>query len=1065
MKFGLHFHQHLLAKWSDDYVDYNGLRQMIRLASQREELPAEVLKCLGESMQSFETSHQRKHASIIQREAGLCATIGLPSTPADIPDTYIVEQSELGLILFVYEELLREVHEVEWFDRVNETAITKIFGKIASRFRDEKSGYHHLQSQWLAMQQSLENLRVETQKRFSNIIADIRRVCSMTRQPTRSLYISAFIWVDRAPENSYNWIKNDNFAALREYYLSNDPPISTRQSEFERQFYSLFIAAIMMEAKESANFLLMFVTEQDWAMHTDQMFFFLGFCGYMKQNGSRATPTPEDWLVKLFNRPGALTAVFLRNKDIHGRLALHYAAKYGLESFAKALTRCAINSSDENLVDILSRRDDDGMTPLHYAVLSGETSLLAILLKGLVDFSDKKQSKFDPQLLFGDLLLLSVRSSQDDIAKILLNHQLNINHTTRHGETALYCAAQANNVDLVKLLLTYTQRGLDANIAAATGWTPLMVACANGHSDVVSCLLEAGTEPESCDALGWTAREHAVFRGHLGIAMLFKSTASESIKGGPASSSRMNYKRPPQNSFNGSSEKLVVVNLGSTQGGHDRAAFELSHYNSQRSCGTEATSSLVLEISAPGTSADAKVVRLPVLEDQINQPFIFQAKNEAPLQISVRLFRRESIDSMVLLSRGNTTLDHGKVFFGNKRESMIREVTVFMMDKETMDLTGTVMLSYVVATPFAGLRQPDTANYQRQLGDPVRIVGHRGLGQNTDSRSYLQLGENTAMEHRSLRYASHLSKDLDFIITHNLQITRDLEAVIFHDFSLSESGTDVAIHDVTLAQYRHASDLQEPQSITPATIDKMNDGLHTQSRRRRAWSTGEESRLRTVQLRDRLRYTVDFQSKGFKPNTRGDFIQGSLTTLDELLVDLPEDIGFNIEMKYPRLHEAVDAGVAPVTIDINTFVDVALEKIQRLAGNRPIILSSFTPEVCILLSVKQKTYPVMFITNAGKVPMADKELRVASLQVGVQFARLWNLAGVVFACEALLYCPRLVQFVKRSGLVCASYGLLNNEPILARKQADAGVDIIMVDRVKLVADELTNDVIKSHSLN
>lgn len=129
-----------------------------------------------------------------------------------------------------------------------------------------------------------------------------------------------------------------------------------------------------------------------------------------------------------------------------------------------------------------------------------------------------------------------------------------------------------------------------------------------------------------------------------------------------------------------------------------------------------------------------------------------------------------------------------------------------------------------------------------------------------------------------------------------MQITRDLEAVIIHDFSLSESGTDVAIHDVTLSQYKHASDLQEPQSMSPATIDTGSDVLHVHSQRRRAWSTGEESRLRTMQLRDRLRYTVDFQSKGFKPNTRGDFIQGSLTTLDELLVDLPEDIGFNIEM-------------------------------------------------------------------------------------------------------------------------------------------------------------------------
>ncbi|EHK49560.1 hypothetical protein TRIATDRAFT_172014, partial [Trichoderma atroviride IMI 206040] len=719
--------------------------------------------------------------------------------------------------------------------------------------------------------------------------------------------------------------------------------------------------------------------------------------------------------------------------DGHGRFALHYAAKYGLKSFCEALVRCAVGSDAGHLGDVLFRRDEDGMTPLHYAVLSGETSILTTLLKGLVGFNEMEQSKLGLSTLLGDLLLLSVRSGQDDVVKVLLNYEPNINYATPPGETALYCASQANNLDLVKLLLTYTQRGLDANIAAATGWTPLMVACANGHGEVVSCLLEAGAEPERCDALGWTAREHAVFRGHLGIAELFTSTPSEAMYGGPAGSRRLAYKRYSQTSFSNSNERLVVVNLGSTQGGHDRAAFELSHYGIEKGCDSNAPSSLVLEISAPGTEAEPKLVRLPVLEDQINQPFIFQAKNGAPLQISVRLFRRESIDSMVLLSRGNTMLDHGKVLFGEKRESMIREVTVCMMDKETMDSTGAVLLSYVVATPFAGLQQPDTSNYQRQRGDPVQIVGHR------------------VWYHRILLAQCDGSDRFA-----DLQITRDLEAVIFHDFSLSESGTDVAIHDVTLSQYKHASDLQEPQSITPATIDRGSEALHGDPQRRRAWSTGEESRLRTLQLRDRLRYTVDFQNKGFKPNTRGDFIQGSLATLDELLVDLPEDIGFNIELKYPRLHEAVDAGVAPVTIDINTFVDVALEKIQRLAGKRPIILSSFTPEVCILLSVKQKTYPVMFISNAGKVPMADKELRVASLQVGVQFARLWNLAGVVFACEALLYCPRLVQFVKDAGLVCASYGLLNNEPIHARKQADAGVDILMVDRVKLVADELAN---------
>lgn len=174
--------------------------------------------------------------------------------------------------------------------------------------------------------------------------------------------------------------------------------------------------------------------------------------------------------------------------------------------------------------------------------------------------------------------------------------------------------------------------------------------------------------------------------------------------------------------------------------------------------------------------------------------------------------------------------------------------------------------------------------------------------------------------------------------------------------------------------------------------------------------------------------------------------------------------------------------MAPVTIDINTFVDTALDKLERLAGRRPIILSSFTPEICILLSLKQSTYPVMFITNAGKVPMADKELRAASLQMAVHFARRWNLDGIVLACETFVYCPRFIKFVQNAGLLCASYGLLNNDPNIARVshspstrkhhvwnfllltfltsqlQADAGIDIIIADRVKLIADELNKEI-------
>ncbi|KAH0600756.1 hypothetical protein MHUMG1_01755 [Metarhizium humberi] len=290
----------------------------------------------------------------------------------------------------------------------------------------------------------------------------------------------------------------------------------------------------------------------------------------------------------------------------------------------------------------------------------------------------------------------------------------------------------------------------------------------------------------------------------------------------------------------------------------------------------------------------------------------------------------------------------------------------------------------------------------------------------------------------------------------DLQVTRDMEAVAYHDFCLSESGTDVPIHGLTLAQYQHVSRTHEPQSSALYNSVESSESLSYTMKKPRAWSSGEESLSKLTELRKRLEHIVDFQANGFKPNSRGDVVQDSPATLEELLVKLPAEIGFHIEMKYPRLHQAAEAGVAPVAININDFIDVALTTVRKFGGKRQIVLSSFTPEVCILLSVKQSAYPVMFITNAGKVPMQDQELRAASLQTAVHLARLWNLSGIVFACETFLHCPRLVQFVKNTGLICAPYGLLNNDPANAIAQAAAGIDILMADRVKLIAESSIN---------
>ncbi|KAI1925710.1 hypothetical protein LOZ65_002752 [Ophidiomyces ophidiicola] len=330
------------------------------------------------------------------------------------------------------------------------------------------------------------------------------------------------------------------------------------------------------------------------------------------------------------------------------------------------------------------------------------------------------------------------------------------------------------------------------------------------------------------------------------------------------------------------------------------------------------------------------------------------------------------------------------------------------------------------------------------------IIIHLGrFGQNTASRECLQLGENT-VDTLITTFSNDLRKVWYFrrptprltssVLKHNLvtdvQVTRDLVPVIYHDFLLSELGSDVPIHGVDLARFFHAgnhAELEKLESRTPLS---------------RSLTREDDSEARS---RSRLQHTVDFMGKGYKPNSRGTFIQRPFAILEYLLVQLPKNLGFFVETKYPRLHEAAEAGVAPIAIELNTYLDAVLERIYRFGLDRGIILASFIPEVCILLAKKATGFPVFFITNAGKLPITDMEKRGASLQASVQLARLWNLAGIILVAETFLLCPRLIKYVQMAGLVCASYGLVNNVPENAKLQSDAGIDMLIVDRVGLIS--------------
>ena len=179
-------------------------------------------------------------------------------------------------------------------------------------------------------------------------------------------------------------------------------------------------------------------------------------------------------------------------------------------------------------------------------------------------------------------------------------------------------------------------------------------------------------------------------------------------------------------------------------------------------------------------------------------------------------------------------------------------------------------------------------------------------------------------------------------------------------------------------------------------------------------------------MMERMRYTEEGLQNNIEGNLRGFSIQEPSSTLEQVLTKLPASIAFDVEIKYPMLWEAEDRGIEPCAIELNVFVDTILSMIFRLCENRNITFSSFSPEVCILLACKQETFPILFISKAGTVPTSD--IRAGSLKGAIDFARAWNLAGIVMLSDPFVMCPRLLTYAKDSGLVVGSYGNLNDEP-------------------------------------
>jgi glycerophosphodiester phosphodiesterase len=382
---------------------------------------------------------------------------------------------------------------------------------------------------------------------------------------------------------------------------------------------------------------------------------------------------------------------------------------------------------------------------------------------------------------------------------------------------------------------------------------------------------------------------------------------------------------------------------------------------------------------------------------------------------------------------------------GVKRMNLQGDVCVPIMGSN-LEVIGAVNFNFLVITPFSHPNMEVTSKqtYWRKVETGPMVIGHRGLGKNMATNRSLQLGENTVS---SFVAAANLGANY---VEFDVQLTKDHVPVIYHDFLVSETGIDAPVHTLTLEQFLHINpDSSRTQGVGQA-INKQLQKTRSNSPgpRARSLSMGYHE-MQSAGLEERMKHTRDFKAKGFKANSRGNFIQAPFATLEDLFKQVPQSVGFNIEMKYPMLHESEEHEMDTYAVELNSFCDTVLSKVYDLAGDRHIIFSSFNPDICLCLSFKQPNIPIMFLTDAGSCEVGD--IRAFSLQEAIRFASRWNLLGIVSYAEPFVISPRLVRVVKQHGLVCVSYGAQNNDPALVQVCPTVHLHAM----VNLVTDDVT----------
>ncbi|KAM5367642.1 hypothetical protein ACJZ2D_009923 [Fusarium nematophilum] len=661
----------------------------------------------------------------------------------------------------------------------------------------------------------------------------------------------------------------------------------------------------------------------------------------------------------------------VQSQDILGRSPLHYPVLLSLDGVCREIISVVRDPSWENSLDKLRISPDVfRLTPMDYAIRKGHTAVVELLITEYKTLAHADKSQLVEKL---DILATAIASESTEIARQLIKKGWGTRFVGRSGKTVLHIAAEQGLSKLVKDIVAV---GVDVDAQESVrGWTALATASVQGNSEVVEALLQSGADAEIPDRRKWLAKDHAAHRGHMKVANAIKTEGSSELQSKPGrqlGATNIIPKRSP-------SDSVVFVHLGTLDLYRKVNPVDLAPYKKRISPIQIPYTSLDLSISLAGDSGQKEhTVSLPVMSENSDWPWCITTSDPDNAAIIFKIVR---LPEETLIGTGVALVGSLAASLGRKRDTLIRDYSVPLVS-DKFGHVGTIVFTVVVARPYNGTHPPPKDVQSLALAPSSTLGGHRGNGQN-DNSGCLQIGENTI---KSFLTAMEL----------DVQLTKDDVPVIYHDFLVAEKGSDAPMHILTYGQFMAISDAQSAstwQEVSSKRLpwDERQRPQVVPKVRRKSLCAPLDST--TDALVGQMKRTLNYP--GYKPNLRNHSIHEPFITLVELFRGLPEDIPLDIKLKYPMLYEAADFQMDNYVTEINLFLDTILSVTYVHAGRRRIIFTSFSPEICMVLAVKQQSYPMLFLNDSSNWPTGD--MRAISLQMAARLVYRFGRSTVAWS--------------------------------------------------------------------